>query len=115
MDEQPTMQPTSAPMDHAQNQMLMSILAYVGILVIVPFLVARQNPSVKFHIKQGLVLVVIELAVWILGMFLWQLWPLLQLINLATLVLAIIGIINASQNKQKELPLVGSYAKHFSI
>ena len=99
----------------ASKNLLMGILSYIGILVIIPFLVAKNDPFVKFHIKQGLVLVVIELAVWVLGMMMWQLWMLLNLVNLATLVLSIIGIVNVVQGNQKELPLVGSYAKHFNI
>ena len=43
------------------------------------------------------------------------LWPVIGIINLALLVLAIIGIINAVNKKEKELPLVGSFAKHFNF
>ncbi|OGG53049.1 hypothetical protein A3H16_00990 [Candidatus Kaiserbacteria bacterium RIFCSPLOWO2_12_FULL_53_8] len=93
----------------------MGVLAYLGILIIIPFLMAKDNPFVKFHIKQGLVLVVVELIVWVLGMYMWQLWQVLQLVNLATLVLAIIGIVNVVQGKEKELPLVGSLAKNFTF
>jgi len=89
----------------------MGILSYLGILVIIPLLVAKGDPFVKFHIKQGLVLLIIEIAMWfVVGVFLWQFWMFLQLINLATLVLAIIGIVNVVQGKEKELPLVGSLA-----
>ena len=95
----------------------MSVLAYLGILIVIPFIMAKDDPTVKFHIKQGLVLFIIEIAVWAIGttMFYWQVWQLLQLVNLATLVLAIIGIINVVQGKQKELPLVGSFASHFNF
>ena len=31
------------------------------------------------------------------------------------LVLSIIGIVNVVQNREKELPLVGSFAKHFTF
>ena len=89
----------------------MGVLSYLGILVIIPLLVARDDSFVKFHAKQGLVLLIIEIAVWfVLSAFLWQLWMFLQLINLATLILAIIGIVNVVQGKEKELPLVGSLA-----
>ena len=97
------------------NETLMGVLAYLGILIIIPFMVAKDDPFVKFHIRQGLVLVVIELAVWVIGMFMWQLWQILQLVNLGVLVLAIIGIVNVFQHKTAELPLVGSFSKHFNI
>lgn len=101
--------------EHKQNATLMGILAYLGILIIVPFLMAKDDPFVKFHIRQGLVLVIIELAIWVLGSISWQFWPLLQLVNLGVLVLAIIGIVNVVNHKEAELPLVGSLAKNFNI
>jgi uncharacterized membrane protein len=97
-----------------QNK-LMGVLAYLGILIIIPFLVAKNDPFVKFHIKQGLLLVIVEVAVWLIGTSMWQLWTLLSLVNLATLVLSIIGIVNVIQGQQKELPLIGSLSKHFTF
>ncbi len=94
---------------------VMAILAYIGPLVIISFLVAKDNPFVKFHIKQGLVLLVIEVAIWLLSMVFWPIWFLLNLVNLATLILAIFGIINAAKGKEKALPLVGDYAKYFTF
>jgi len=99
----------------AQNETLMGVLAYLGILVIIPFLMAKNNPFVKFHIKQGLLLVVIEIIVWLLGgMFLYMFWPILQIINLITLVFAIIGIVNVVNHKESELPIIGSWAHIFN-
>lgn len=106
---------TQAPVVQADNSTLMSVLAYIGILVLVPLLVSKDNETVKFHIKQGLVLLVIEAGVWVLGMMMWSLYPLLSIINIATLVLSIIGIVNVVQKKQSELPVVGQFAKHFTI
>lgn len=99
------------------NGTLMGILAYLGPLVIIPFLMAKEQPFVKFHIKQGLVL----LAVWIvfmvlMEMFFWSSLSLLtSLINLGLLVLTIIGIINVVQKKEAELPLIGHLAQKFTI
>ena len=97
------------------NNKLMGILAYLGPLVIISYVVAKDDPFVKFHIKQGLVLLVIEAIVWILGMFVYTLWPLIQIVNLATIILTIIGIINVVGGKEKELPVVGKYSSHFPI
>lgn len=95
----------------------MGILAYLGVLVIIPFLMAKDDPFVKFHIKQGLILAITEIAVWVLGMSMmfWNLWPILSLVNLATLVLSIVGIVNVVQGQEKELPLIGSFSKNFTF
>ena len=92
----------------------MGVLVYLGILVIIPYLVAKDDSFVKFHIKQGLVLVVIEFIMWILGMILLPLWMLLAIINLGVFVLIIIGIVNVVQGKEQKLPLVGDFARYFN-
>ena len=102
-------------MTTSDSQTPMGILAYFGPLVIVSYLVAKSDQFVKFHIKQGLVLLVIEAVVWVVGMMFWQLWMLLSLVNLATLILSIIGIINVLQHKQEPLPVVGRFSSYFSI
>jgi len=98
-----------------QKNKVMALLAYIGPLVIISYLTSKNDPFVKFHIKQGLVLFIIEVASWFLGMVFIPLWFILNIINLIVLVLVIIGIMNALQNKEKILPLVGSYAKYFKI
>lgn len=106
-------------MDNQNPQMsqrtVMAILAYLGPLVIVSWVISKNDPFVKFHIKQGLVLLVIEVAVWLLGMVFWPIWFLLNLVNVAALILSIIGIINVVQNREKMLPLVGVYSKYFNF
>ena len=109
-------QPNNAqPTNSGSQNTAMGILAYLGPLVVISYLVAKNDLSVKFHIKQGLVLLVIEVVVWLLGMIVWPLWMLFSLINLVVLVLIIIGIVNVVQGKQKNLPLVGGYARYFNI
>ena len=108
-------QPQGSMQAKPEHKTLMGILAYLGILIIIPFLMAKDDPFVQFHIKQGLVLVVVEVAVWVVGMAMWQLWMILQIVNLAMIVLSIVGIVNVVQNSQKELPLVGSFARMFTF
>lgn len=98
-----------------EKNTVMGALAYLGPLVLVSYITAKDDPFVKFHIKQGLVLFVGEVGIWFLGMLMWPLMPIVGIINIAFLVLIIIGIVNVVQGKEKELPLVGSLSKHFSF
>ncbi|PIR83932.1 hypothetical protein COU18_00775 [Candidatus Kaiserbacteria bacterium CG10_big_fil_rev_8_21_14_0_10_51_14] len=109
--------PPPAPQAKPQRKTLMAVLAYLGILIIIPFLMAKDDPFVTFHLKQGLLLVIVEVGVWVLGMTMlgWQLWQLLQLINLAAIIFSIIGIVYVIQGKEKELPFIGSLAKNFTF
>jgi uncharacterized membrane protein len=110
---------TGAPLSEKDKGTAMAVLAYLGPLVIVSYFVAKDIPFVKFHIKQGLVLFVIEVAFafivktfWIFLFFMAFLIPFIQL---GIAVLAILGIVNAVQGKEKELPLVGSFGKVFPL
>ena len=98
-----------------EKNTLMGVLSYIGPLVIISLIVAKDDPFVKYHVKQGLVLLVIEVVVYALGMYLWQFWAIYQLLNLATFILSIIGIINVVQGKEKELPIVGQFGNSFKI
>ena len=94
----------------------MAILAYLGILVVVPLVSdAKNDPFVKFHAKQGLVLLICEIAAWVvmiipfLGLLIgWLLW-------IGSIVLVIMGIMNVVSGKMQELPIVGSYASKFNF
>jgi len=103
--------PPSAP----KNNMLMGILCYLGLLIIIPYLMRRNDPFVKFHIQQGLVVFAINVVVLVFRWVTGPLGILLNLINLATFILAIIGIVNVVKAKEKELPLVGKFAHNFHI
>ena len=97
------------------KNVLMAAIAYLGPLVIISYIMAKDDQFVKFHIKQALVLVVIEVVIWFLGMMFYGFWYIFGLVNLATFILSIMGIVNAVGKNQKELPLVGQYANHFKF
>lgn len=104
-----------AGMGLPKNNKLMAVFSYLGILVFIPFFLSRNDPYVKFHIKQGFVLFGIELICMIFGSMAYSLWFLFQIVNFGVLILSIFGIINALKGREKELPLVGSLAKHFKF
>ncbi len=98
-----------------KNNVVMAVLAYLGLLVLIPLLVSKDDSFVKFHIKQGLVLLVIEAASWILPSIFFPLFFIFMIIRLVVFILAIIGIIHAVKGEQKELPIVGSFSSYFPI
>lgn len=101
--------------DAANKKTLMGILSYIGPLVIVSFIVSKNDPFVKFHIKQGLVVFSMEVIVWIIGMIIPILWPLLNIVSIINFILSILGIINVVKEKEKALPVVGKFSSYFSI
>ena len=107
----------TAPQQAKEQNTLMGILSYIGPLVLIPLLVVKDDPFVKFHTKQGLILLIISVAVWVIQSMLMVpgLYMILSLVNLGVLILAIIGIINVVKHKEEELPLVGQLAKHLTF
>jgi len=93
----------------------MGILAYLGPLVVVSYIVSKDDPFVKFHIKQGLVLLIGSAIVWIVSVSFWHIWMIINILNLGIFILAIIGIINVLNKRTQELPLVGHLASNFKF
>lgn len=113
-EAEPVTEQPQHPSDSDQS-LFMGILCYLGILIIVPLLVSRHNSFVKFHLKQGFVLVICEAVLWFAMRIFWPLMPIIGILQLIVFVLVIIGIVNVVQKKQKELPLVGKFAKSIKL
>jgi len=99
------------PTDIAQNK-TMGILAYLGILVLIPIFAAKTSKYARYHANQGLILFLIEFVFGIILNILLGIsavFAIFGLLNFAFLALLIIGIINASSGKAKELPIIGKY------
>ena len=105
----------------SDNDKLMGVLAYLGILVLIPLLAAKDSKFAQFHAKQGLTLFIGEVILFVLNwvvtiiafsslagftigsllsLVLWGVW-------IFFVVLSIIGIINVVNGEQKPLPLIG--------
>lgn len=97
----------------ANNNKVMGVLAYLGILVLIPILAAKESPFARFHANQGLVLWIAEIIAGVAGAILGWI-PIIgglisTALSLASLALTIIGIINVCNGKAKELPVIGKF------
>ena len=103
-----------------QDGKAMGILAYIGILVLIPIFAEKNNKFVKYHANQGLILFGTEVIYWILTWIIlrifrvisWKLTfvfsPIFSLLGLVFLALMILGIVNVCNGKAKALPVIGS-------
>ena len=113
----------------AQDNKVMGILSYLGILCLVPFFTKKDSPFAMFHSKQGVNLCLLWVANYILSLILglikfttteyywgvgvevkktpWFITMITSVIFIGIAVLAVIGIINAVKGEKKELPLIG--------
>ncbi len=102
-----------------QNNRGVSILAYLGILVLIPLFAAPGSRFARFHTNQGLVLFVAALiwgafrtvVKWIFSSVWWPVssavsWA-LNILTLIFVVYIVLGIIHAARGEAKRLPFIG--------
>lgn len=101
---------------------IMGILCYLGPLVLVPYFTDRDTLFVKYHIKQGLVLLAVGFILYLISVAMGMMFftffflrPILVFLNLSILILAIVGIVNVIKGRQVPLPVLGSFAKNINI
>ena len=112
-----------------QNDTVMAVLAYLGILVLIPILTGEYKKSsfVKHHTNQGVVFlifciafsIVLSILMTILSSVLISNPDFLGLFTVISLVLSllwfiptillILGIINAVKGETKPLPVIGNF------
>lgn len=98
-----------------KNNTVMGVLAYLGILVLVPMFAAKESKFAQFHANQGLLLLILGIASGVISWmgripvigFLFSIasW----VVGIACTVLTIVGIINVANGKAKELPVIGQF------
>jgi uncharacterized membrane protein len=113
--EEKTVQQTPAA-PNAQDDKLIGVLSYLGILWVVAYILygSKKTEYNLFHVKQGLGLIIVWVALWVIG-FVCAYIPvlgfiigiLMMFVYLFLFVVAIIGIINAINGQQKPLILIG--------
>ena len=98
-----------------EENKVMGVLAYIGILVLIPIIAAPKSKFARFHSNQGLLLMIIEIACGVLFSLLGLIptigWIFSYIVNslvyLCCLFLLVIGIINVSRGKARVLPIIG--------
>jgi uncharacterized membrane protein len=112
----------------SSNRTVMLILAYLGLLALIPFLVEKQDRDVQWHAKHGLVLFGAEIVLFIalglvltiigmipfigwlitvLGCFVWTILP------IAILVLHVMCIVKALNGQRLIIPGISEFADRF--
>ncbi len=107
--------------EDVENNKVMGILAYFGILFLIPLLAAKDSQYARFHTNQGIVLFIFDIVMWIislvvnfvitfasLGILSFVGTIISNLLGLLCLALIIVGIVNACSGEPKKLPIIGS-------
>ena len=101
------------------DEMMTAILSYLGILVLIPlFLVKKRNGFIEFHLKQGIGLLIVEVALWFAGMALFFLWPLNMVfgfLNMIVFIISLVALVKAVMGEKWEIPYLWEHAKNIKL
>ena len=101
------------------NLKIFSILSYIGIFWIVGLISERDDPVVRFHINQGIIKTVVFSSLWFVIFVVSKILAAISTILLSIVALlwlayflimfvyVILGIINAKNEVQRPLPIIG--------
>ena len=98
-----------------EDSKLWAILAYFGLLCLIPLFAAKESPYAKFHTNQGLVFLIFEACLGVLSII-FSLIPFVKTVIApfflsATIIFGatmfVYGLMNAVQDRAKELPGIG--------
>ena len=95
------------PANDAEDNKLISILCYFGILFLIPYLTKPESPFVKFHSNQGLILLIFSLAVGVASRIPFLGWIIGAVCGVFIFVCFVLGIVNVVNGDMKELPIIG--------
>ncbi len=103
---------------HSEDQQILegkvlALLSYLSILCIIPLVFKKENPFVLQHGKQGLVLFLGEVAVFILQIILGE-W-IFRLGAFILGVLSFIGIIAVLKGRYIKIPVVSEIASNITL
>ena len=114
MDPRQHQEPTNTNNDIEENKVIAAI-GYLGILCLIPLLAKKDSAFAQHHGKQGLVLLIVWMILWVvnvipvLGQIVWALG------SIGILILVLLGIINALNGNTWEMPVLGEYAKQIKL
>jgi uncharacterized membrane protein len=124
-DQTPPPIPGSTP---SSNRTIMIVLSYLGILALIPLLVEKEDKEVQWHAKHGLVLLVAEIALFIVLSILAAIVGSIPLIGclaaiigllvnvglvIGILVVHVMCIVKGMNGQRFMLPYVSEYANKF--
>ena len=100
-------------MANSSNEKVFNVLAYIGILFLVGLIADGQNPKVRFHVNQGLVLFLSELILGIVCSIIGVI-PIVGIIGsilsgvigIIGIVFMIIGIVHAANDEEFPLHVI---------
>ena len=92
-----------------------AILAYLWILCLVPILMKKEGEFVRFHVRQGLMLFIVEIGIAIIGIIP-LLGPIIYMLGILVCgLLSLAGIVQVLMGNRWKIPVIGEWAEKINI
>ena len=93
-----------------QEGKFFAIISYISFLCIVSLILKKENKFVLLHAKQGLVLFVIEVVIFIFSIIPFH-WIIKIAVFIFFVVISLIGILQALQGTSRRIPIISDLAE----
>lgn len=111
------------PAKEIEEGKVLAVIGYLWVLFLLPLLLQRQNRFAQFHGRQGLVLFIFWLLIWVVFFLILSHIPFVGIAfriigyfgYLAYAILALIGLIKAASGECWRLPVLGVYAERIKF
>lgn len=99
--------------DDASQNKVFGVLCYLGFFWLIPFFVKRDSNYVKFHLNQGLILIICDIGTSLVSTILTKVGlnfgGYISILNIVWFVFTIMGIVHAVKEEEIELPVIGQF------
>lgn len=105
----------------SSDRTLMVVLSYLGLLALIPYLTKKDDAEIHWHAKNGVGLLILDVAIWVVFMIITWVLPsnllgcgvgMIQcIVWIGILVLHIYCIIQAVGGKRPRIPVVTDFAE----
>lgn len=109
-----TVVPTFDKKDIEENKII-ACLSYLSFLFLVPLLGKKDSKFCQEHAKQGLVIVLTHIALFVVGVVPILGWAVGLFGSVALLIADIIALAKCTQGEFWEIPVIGKYRNNFKI
>lgn len=95
----------------SNKEKVFAALAYLWVLVVIPLALRHKSEFIHFHLRQGVMLFVLELALALFGTVPLLGWLFGKVLMAMAIILCLMGAYNALQGKFWRLPWLADYAE----
>ena len=88
---------------------ILAVFCYMGIFLIIPYIIRPGSRFIRYHVNQGIVLLLLAIACAIVSIVPILGWLAAVVAGLFTFVCWIIGIVNVLKGRMSPLPIIGKY------